>query len=194
MYNLKATAFFFRSFFLSFEEKFSVLFSVRQTDRQRRGSSQCISLLFFFSFVRSFFSRKNFLQVLFSMHFSLLFFFKQSTDFYSHARSSVRSVRSKTPRAFCVRKGEIKRERLGCFEDDDENAFFPFSSFLSLLLSLLFDDDGFDDGGEEDDDGISLFSCVRAVRVSVGDDRTGRRQQKRGVLLSERCFVDPENE
>jgi len=81
---------------------------------------------------------------------------------------------------------------VGCFEDDDdENAFFPFSSFLSLRS--LLDDDGFDDGGEEDDDGISLFSCVRAVRVSVGNDRTGRRQ-KRGVLRSERCFVDPENE
>jgi hypothetical protein len=91
-----------------------------------------------------------------------------------------------------VREKERYGEKcVGCFEDDDENAFFPFSSFLSLRS--LLDDDGFDDGGEEDDDGISLFSRVRAVRVSVGNDRTGRRQ-KRGVLRSERCFVDPENE
>jgi hypothetical protein len=121
-----------------------------------------------------------------------LFCFFSSTTIYTHTRFAA-FQQNTTVKAFCVREKERYREKcVGCFEDDDdENAFFPFSSFLSLRS--LLDDDGFDDGGEEDDDGISLFSRVRAVRVAVGNDRTGRRQ-KRGVLRSERCFVDPENE
>ena len=100
-----------------------------------------------FFFFLSFFRGGNFSLAFFSqrkeqpINFSSVFF--QAQKIYTYTRRA--AFQQNTVYAFCAREREIQREIRGCFEDDDD-AFFPFSSFLSLLS--LFDDDGFDDGGE----------------------------------------------